>query len=431
MKIVYLTAGAAGMFCGSCMHDNSLARALRQLGADCLLQPLYTPIRTDDESVASQQVFFGGVHIYLLQMFPAFRWVPGPVRRLLDQPRFLSWATRRSASTDAAKLGDLAVSMLRGMHGSQRDEVNRLVDWLRSDVRPDAIIFSNLLIGGCIPRIREELPSAKIVVILQGDDSFLEHLPTKQQATAIDELEILGKRCDSIIVNTEFYAQKMARLLKLPHDRVHVLPLAIDIGPFAGFTPRTVLRSPVTIGYLARVAPEKGFHHLVSAFIDLAKRPGCESVRLCAAGWLGPQNEAYKQTQESRIAEAGLSSRYEYLGSPDLNGKLDMLRRVDLLCVPTEHDEPKGLFLLEAMAAGVPVVQPFSGAFPEIIERTGGGLIIDAPSSNSVAIADGLERLVKNTELRLSLGAAGQRSVRENHNIHSHAKLLLEHINAL
>jgi len=431
MKIVYLTAGAAGMFCGSCMHDNALARALRQLGTDCILQPLYTPIRTDEESVASQEIFFGGVHIYLLQMFPAFRWVPGPVRRLLDQPRFLSWATRRAASTDAAKLGELAVSMLRGVHGSQRDEVERLVTWLRRDVRPDVVIFSNLLIGGCIPKIREELPNTKIVVILQGDDSFLEHLPLKQRSIAIDELQTLGKKCDSIIVNTEFYAKKMAQLLELSPDQVHVLPLSIDTGPFASFSPRTVSASPVTIGYLARVAPEKGFHHLVSAFIDLAKRPGCESVRLCAAGWLGPQNETYKQTQETRIAEAGLSDRYEYLGSPDLNGKLDMLRKIDLLCVPTEHDEPKGLFLLEAMAAGVPVVQPSTGAFPEIVERTGGGIIVDARPSNFIAIADVLERLVKNVELRLSLGAAGHRAVRENHTTGAQAKLLLEHIDGL
>lgn len=431
MKIAFLTAGAAGMFCGSCMHDNATARALRDLGIDCLLQPLYTPIRTDDNSIASAELFFGGVHIYLLQLFPAFRWVPGPVRRLLDRPRFLAWATRRAASTNAAKLGDLAISMLRGEHGLQRDEVDRMVTWLRDDVRPDVIIFSNLLIGGCIPTIRRELPNAKVVVILQGDDSFLDHLPTKQRLIAIDELTKLGKLCDLIIVNTAFYGDKMTALLRLPKENVRVLPLSIDTAPFLHFGTRAPSTGPITIGYLARVAPEKGFHHLVSAFIDLAKRPGCENVRLSAAGWLGSQNESYKQLQENRIAQAGLSDRYEYLGSPDLNGKLEMLRSIDVLCVPTEHEEPKGLFILEAMAAGVPVVQPSTGAFPELIQCTGGGLLVVGPPSNFVALADGLERLVKNEGLRSSLGAAGRLAVMERHTTKAQAETLLNLIRGL
>jgi len=431
MKIAYLTAGAAGMFCGSCMHDNATARALRDLGVDCLLQPLYTPIRTDDDSIASTELFFGGVHIYLLQLFPAFRWVPGSVRRLLDRPRFLAWATQRAASTNAAKLGDLAISMLRGEHGLQRDEVDRMVTWLRDDVRPDVIIFSNLLIGGCIPTIRRELPNAKVVVILQGDDSFLDHLPTKQRLIAIDELTKLGKRCDLIIVNTQFYGDKMTTLLRLPKESVRVLPLSIDTTPFLPMGTRAASTRPITIGYLARVAPEKGFHHLVSAFIDLAKRPGCENVRLHAAGWLGSQNESYKQLQENRIAQAGLSDRYEYLGSPDLNGKLEMLCGIDILCVPTDHEEPKGLFILEAMAAGVPVVQPSTGAFPELIKCTGGGLLVAGPPSNCAALADGLESLVKNEELRSSLGTAGRLAVMKNHTTKAQAKTLLNLIHTL
>ncbi len=61
MKIVYLTAGAGGMFCGSCIHDNALAKELIQLGHECLLVPVYTPIRTDDEDVSADQVFMGGL----------------------------------------------------------------------------------------------------------------------------------------------------------------------------------------------------------------------------------------------------------------------------------------------------------------------------------------------------------------------------------
>jgi len=427
MKIVYLTAGAAGMFCGSCMHDNALARAMRELGADCVLQPLYTPIRTDGESIASKRLFFGGIHIYLLQTFSLFRWVPSPIRRLLDQRRFLDWATRRASSTDAAVLGDLSISMLRGEHGAQRDEVQRMVTWLRDDMKPDAIIFSNLLIGGVIPRIREELPSSKIIVVLQGDDIFIDHLPPSQRAAVISELSKLDKYCDNFVVNTDFYGKKMAAILGLDVARICVLPLSIDTAPFIAQTnPPRGDSENVAIGSLARIAPEKGFHHLVSAFIELARRPGCEHVTLRAAGWLGVQHHAYKETQEQRITQAGLADRYEYIGSPDLAGKIAFLQSIDVLSVPTDYEEPKGLFILEAMAAGVPVVQPAIGAFPELIEMTGGGLLIKGSPKDATLLADGLETLIKDPALRKALGTAARDAVLRNHTTEIQAKRMLE-----
>ena len=68
--------------------------------------------------------------------------------------------------------------------------------------------------------------------------------------------------------------------------------------------------------------------------------------------------------------------------------KIDFLRNLDVLCVPATYDEPKGIFLLEAMANGVPVVQPRRGAFPEILEKTGGGILVepDDPASLTVEV---------------------------------------------
>src|SRR5205085_7765929 len=76
LKIAYLTAGAAGMICGSCLHDNTLARALLTLGNDVQLIPLYTPIRTDEENVSAGRIYYGGINMYLQQRWPLFRWLP-------------------------------------------------------------------------------------------------------------------------------------------------------------------------------------------------------------------------------------------------------------------------------------------------------------------------------------------------------------------
>lgn len=426
MKIVFLTAGAAGMYCGSCMHDNALAKSLRAAGVDCVLQPLYTPIRTDEASIAQDRVFFGGVNIFLMGKLPLFRWIPGPLKRLLDRPSFLAWATRRAASTDAKLLGDLTLSMLRGEQGHQAEEVSRLVAWLRDEVRPDAVILTNLLIAGPVPAIRRELPQTKLLAILQGDDAFLDHLPSPFREQAIERMGDLGRRCDAIIVNSRFYGDSMSRLLKLDPQRVHVMPLTIDTSPYRGqpAAHATVRRnSGLRIGYFARIAPEKGLHHLVDAFIDLAQRPGCEDVVLEIAGWLGEQNRDYLDRQLAKLAAAGLSARVHHRGSPDLAGKLAMLHEIDILSVPTQHEEPKGLSILEALAAGVPVVLPAKGAFPEIVEPSGGGLLV--PPDDGPALADALYRLSQDAELRVRLGQAGRQWVLNHRSVENQATELI------
>lgn len=65
MHIAIITAGGAGMFCGSCMLDNTLARALQAAGTEVTLIPTYTPTRTDEENASLSRVFFGGINVYL------------------------------------------------------------------------------------------------------------------------------------------------------------------------------------------------------------------------------------------------------------------------------------------------------------------------------------------------------------------------------
>ena len=69
MKIAIITAGGAGMYCGSCMQDNSLALALLSLGQDVQLLPTYTPIRTDESDVSLDRVFFGGINGTIMVFF--------------------------------------------------------------------------------------------------------------------------------------------------------------------------------------------------------------------------------------------------------------------------------------------------------------------------------------------------------------------------
>lgn len=412
------------MYCGSCMHDNSLAKAMRVQGVDCVLQPVYTPIRTDGDSIASQQVFFGGIHIYLLQQMPWLRWVPASIRRTLDWAPLLRIATRRTHDTDAEKLGELAISMLKGTDGRQSDEVHRLVDWLADEMRPDAILFSNLLIGGALPSIRKRLPSTRLVVLLQGDDIFIDHLPGDARDEAIRLCRRLVPHIDRFVVHSNFYADKMETMLEIPRDKIVITPLSIDLEPFHNLATGSEEKSTsdFRLGYLARIAPEKGLHRLVDTFIRLASQSSHDDMTLHVAGWLGEGNQRYLQEQQRKIADAALSHRFAYHGSPNLDEKIAFLRTLDLLSVPTDYEEPKGLFVLESLAAGVPVVQPNHGAFAELIEATGGGLVVQPDCVD--ALCDAIQRLKADSDLRTKLGSEGSSRVFANHSIEAAARIM-------
>jgi len=368
MKIAYLTAGAAGMFCGSCLHDNALAKSLSRLGHDCILVPIYTPIRTDEEDVSIDQVFIGGINVYLQQKMPWLAYVPRWMDSFLNHGRLINPLTKNAGKTSPKLLGALSVSMLRGTQGRQRKEFNRLLDWLQKDIEPDVVVFTNLLIGGGIPNIKRR-SNAKVFVTLQGDDIFLDSLPDNFRSQAVELMRGIVPLVDGFLVHSTNYAHRMADLLNIPDNKIQVVPLGIDVTEFRNQRHLSTNPDSYTIGYLARMAPEKGLHRLVDAFISIADQADMRHVKLKMAGWMGPQHTEYWETQKNKLAKAGLQDRWEYFGTIDRTEKGTFLRATDLFCVPTTYEEPKGLFLLEAVAAGTPYVQPNHGAFPEIHQR--------------------------------------------------------------
>ncbi|WP_417736620.1 glycosyltransferase family 4 protein [Rosistilla oblonga] len=436
MRIAYLTAGAAGMYCGSCMHDNTLARAMIARGADCLLVPTYTPIRTDEKDISDDVVFFGGINIFLEQKLPLWGRLPHWLTAWLDRPGLLRLATRKTGSTSPHLLGALTVSMLQGMQGRQRTEVDRLCRWLQTHAVPDAIVLSNFLIGGCVTELKRRL-GVPVVVTLQGDDIFLDFLPAKYRAMAIDRMRALAADVDGFIVNSRFYGEKMAALLGLPEEKMHVIPLGIDTTGFlsddsdAPRDPDADASSPLRIGYLARIDPAKGLHRLVDAMIEFerTRQPSDRAIHLDVAGWLGEQHHAYAAEQWARLDRAGLAGRYTYHGSPDHAGKLDFLRRLDLFCVPTEYEEPKGLYALEAMATRLPVILPRHGVFPELAGENSAVHLV--PPGDAAALAEAIRTLAGDAASREKLAERGYRSVVGERTVDRMADQVLQLLNDL
>jgi len=409
MKIAYITAGAAGMYCGSCMHDNTLAAELVRQGHDALLVPTYTPIRTDERDVSQTRVFFGGINVYLQQKFALFRHTPWLLDRLLDGRRLLGWVSGFAVQIEARKLGEMTVSMLRGEHGYQRKEVAKLAHWLAAEVRPDVVNLTNVLLSGLVHEVKRRT-GAPVLGTLQGDDIYLESLPEPYRGESLRLIHEHCREIDGFIATSAAYADFMSGYLGIPRERIHVVYPGLNLAGHGGLRPP---RSdpPHTIGYFARICREKGFHVLAEAFRALCALPGTPPCRLRASGWLGENNRPFFQEIQQKLREWGLADRFAYVEAPDHDSKTRFLQGLDVLSVPTVYREPKGLYVLEALANGVPVVQPRHGSFPELIEATGGGLLVNPDDPTD--LARGLRELLEDPVRRLELGRKGKAAVHQ------------------
>jgi glycosyltransferase involved in cell wall biosynthesis len=407
MRIASITAGAAGMFCGSCMRDNTLVSALIDLGHDAILIPTYTPIRTDEEDVSQKRIFFGGINVYLEQKTGIFRHTPLWFDRLLNSPGLLRWVSKFAVSVRAEELGDLTVSMLEGSHGKQRKEVEKLVDWFETDWRPDVVLLTNGLLSGIVPELKRRL-NVPIVATLQGDDIFLESLPITSRKRSIDLIRDNCREVDGFIATCRYYADFMADYIGIPREKIEIVYPGIRDQKSEIKNEQSAIP---TIGYFARIAPEKGLHVLADAFIHLRRMPDAPKARLRVSGWLGEHNRKYFNEILKKLDEAGLAGNVEHVESPTHADKVRFLQSLDVLSVPTVYGEPKGLYVLEALAHGVPVVQPRHGSFPELIEQTGGGLLVEP--ENPADLAGGLRHLLDNHAVRRELGEKGRAAVNE------------------
>ena len=390
------------MYCGSCLRDNALAAELRRQGHDVLLLPMYTPTRTDEPNASYEKVFFGGVSVYLEQYAP---FLPRWLDKVWDAGPLLRWAARRKIQTAPKVLGEMTVSMLQGADGRQRREIEKLTEWLRHEPPPEVISLPYTLLIALAEPLKRAL-KRPVVCTLQGEDLFLEGLPEHYRTQSLELIRSQVRHVDAFVAVSEYYAGFMREYLRIPPDKMRTVPLGINLDGYA--MRETDAARPFTVGYFARIAPEKGLHVAVAAHKIL--RQSVPDARLEAAGYLGAEHESYL-----REAQSNAAAGFHYRGELDKDGKINFLWGLDVLSVPATYDEPKGIFLLEAMACGVPVVQPRRGAFTEVIEKTGGGLLVEKDSPE--ALAAGWLELYNNPERAAELGHNGFAAVREHYSV--------------
>jgi len=426
VNIVQITPGAGGMYCGNCFRDNALVAALRRMGHHTLMLPLYLPMKLeeDDQSVGTP-IFFNGINVYLEQKSARFRRAPRWLHKLLASPFLLKLAAGRAAKTRASEVADITLSMIRGEEGNQARELEELIAWLRTEARPDVICLSNALLMGLARRLKSEL-QAPVVCMLQGEDTFLDALPEAQRAITWQALAERAADADVFVAPTRYFANRMGERLGLSAGRLRVVYNGINLDGFETWSAEHQARneqSPV-LGYFARMCREKGLDTLIEAFIALKQRDRVKNLKLKIGGGCGPSDQPFVNLLRERLKANGFLNEVEFHPNLDRASKQAFLRSLSVFSVPALYGEAFGLYVIEALASGVPVVQPRHAAFPELIEATGGGVLCEPGNVNS--LADGIEQLLQSPENARELGAAGRRAVQEKFNADTMAREMVE-----
>ena len=423
MKVVHIIPGTADVFyCQNCMRDKELVMELRALGHEVVLVPLYLPLFSEGEELGSTSVpvFYGAVGVYLSQYFPALRKAPRWMKSLLDSRRLLRWVAGKSGTTRANGLEAMTLSVLRGESGAQKAELDHLMEWLTRQAKPDLVHLSNALLLGLAGRIKREL-KVPVVCTLQDEDSWIDSM---DPGAAREAWRIMAEKARDIaafLPVSHYYSLLMQqRLTGIPATRFHPVPIGLspDLYQPAGTPPER----PV-IGYLSKMSESLGLEILVDAFIQLKQTAPLRSLQLKIMGGRTPDDAPFLQRLRHKLSAQGMLADVEFFEGVARERRLEFLTSLTVLSVPLPYPEAFGMFILEALACAVPVVQPRIGAFPEIIAATGGGLCYDPADPGGLTRA--LQSLLLDPGAAHHLGQAGREAIRKEFNIHATAERIL------
>jgi glycosyltransferase involved in cell wall biosynthesis len=408
MNIVYLITGSGGSFyCGNCYRDMIYLRAIRKVpGITASAIPLYLP--PDESTVETgldKKVFFGAISMYLREKVPFLRNMPVFLDKVLDSAPMLKMASRRAGSTRTEGLEDMTLNMIKGENAFPEKELQRLVSYLTRDGKPDIIHLSNALIIGLARRIKKKL-DVKIVCSLLNEDDWIDEMAEPYQSKAWKLISKEAINVDAFLTPSNYYKEFFISKTGISGDNFNVIPLGIDPVALANIEKRD---NWPAIGYFCRISSQNGFDKLVDAFIELKLGNNLPGLTLHVSGGYTGDDKPFIAEQIRKIKTNRLKSFVRIYPEFQGNSKQEFFSNIDIMSVPVRKHDGYGLYILEANAAGVPVVQPATGAFPEIIERTKGGITYSP--DNVTELSTNLLKLFRDNDLRLRLGKIGKEKV--------------------
>jgi glycosyltransferase involved in cell wall biosynthesis len=421
MNIIQIIPGSGGSFyCGNCLRDSKYVDALRKLDHQVIKIPMYLPLFSDEHDISDIPIFYGAISTYLKQVYPVFRKAPAWFDKLLNSKPMMKMAASMAGSTRAKGLEDMTISMLLGEQGEQKEELDKMADWIAEHCKPDVIHISNALLLGLAKRLKEKV-GVPVVCSLQDEDVWVDAMQPQFQQSIWDLMHERAKDVDALVAVSNYFAGEMQKRMRLDEQKVHTFYLGVDVEDYP-YIP--VKEKPKNVGYISRMCHKDGFDIVVDAFIELKKKAGFEEVKMIATGGLTGDDKKFFKDQKQKLKEAGLLHQFEVVEEFEGAARHEFFKQVAMISVPVRIGEAFGMYLLEAMASGVPVVQPALGAFPEIVEVSGGGITYSPNTPEK--LSESWAELLKDPEKLEKLSQTGYEGTKTKFNIHNHAAEIVE-----
>ncbi|MGD9928827.1 MAG: glycosyltransferase family 4 protein [Mangrovibacterium sp.] len=421
MKIAHIIPGSGGSFyCGNCLRDSKYMKALQDMGKQVVKVPMYLPLFEDAHDLNEVPVFYGAVDIYLKQRFPVFRHMPAFVDKMLNSKTLLNLAAQNAGSTRAKGLEEMTVSMLLGEDGLQKDELERLVDWLKNEAKPDVVHLSNALLLGLARRIKQKI-GIPVVCSLQDEDVWVDVMSDQHRDEVWELMQERAREVDAFVAVSQFYADDMQKRLHLKKEQLFVNHIGVDA---ADYEVKDIREKEPMIGFISRMCEENGLGILVDAFIHLKEDEQFRPVKLKITGGKTNDDAAFIKEQKRKIAAARLEQDVLWVEEFEGPERREFFNSVAVLSVPVLNGEAFGLYQLEALASGIPLVQPELGAFPEVLGLSEGGIIYHPNSAKKLAKA--WKSIILEKDKLAEMSEKGLAGVKAHFDIHKQAEKLVK-----
>jgi glycosyltransferase involved in cell wall biosynthesis len=412
MKITYIVPGFGGTFyCGNCLRDSAFSKSLKALGHDSITLPLYLPHSIEEFAHQTDiPVFYGAVNIYLKQNFKMFRNMPSWLYHFFNSPVLLKYAAKKSGSTRAEGLEEMTISMLNGVDGFQKVELDQLIHFLKHHEKPDVVHLSNALLMGLVAKIKEEL-NVPVFCTLQDEDVWINAMREHYKPRLWDLMSEKAKDVDAFIAVSHFFKNEIQRNMNIPENKIHVIHLGVNPDAYSVQNP---LQNQPAIGYLSRMNEDNGLGILTDAFLILKQMPEFKTLKLVVTGGKTDDDKPFLNRQIKKLKKAKFINDVEFIDDFRTTALDQFFNKITVLSVPVLHGEAFGLYQLEALASGIPIVQPALGAFPEIAEATKAGTIFNPNTAD--ALAEKLVNVLSDKESLKQMSINGRQAVENTFN---------------
>jgi glycosyltransferase involved in cell wall biosynthesis len=422
MKIAYVTPGSGMQFyCQNCFRDSALLHALSAHGHEVAKVPMYLPSGLDSsEKITATPVFYGAINVFLKEKLPLYRHAPEWMEHLLDSRALLNLAAKKSGSTRASGLEEMTLSMLQGEKGRQATELDHLIQYLKKEVVPDVVHLSNALLLGLAHRLKADL-GAGIICSLQDENEWVDLMDEDYQSQVWDLMAQKAADVDLFVTASQFYADKSQKQLKIPAEKIKVIYGGID---FEGYKKSSLPVDPPVIGYLCRMSEYFGLGILVDAYLKLKKEERFKDLKLYLTGGYSGDDKLFVNKMTRKISDHGFMHDVKIFKDFCKESRIKFLKSLTLLSVPVPSGEAFGAYQVEALAAGVPIVQPNVGCYPEFIEKTQGGIIFEPNTGEK--LAEAIASLLSDPDKINKMGEVGRKIVLEEFSMKQMAKNIAE-----